>query len=173
MTQSVTYRNRPGTYWDLRRKGIRAREALDFARTRTAWLDTYGGSVRYQGHDETERHKDELVRLLVSPDDFTDQIGDFDCDCGRSPNPDTSDARIFPGLCPDQIAEIRRADALGVVGIVGQAYVGGEWETVDSVWGFIGDDWDQSGYDADIMRGAMARADHETAWLAFCIGAVA
>jgi hypothetical protein len=30
-----------------------------------------------------------------------------------------------------------------------------DWEEADSVWGFIGDDWKDSGYDTDMMRSAM------------------
>ena len=37
--------------------------------------------------------------------------------------------------------------------------LGGDWEHVDSIWGFIGDDWQDSGYDADIKSNAIARLD--------------
>ena len=35
----------------------------------------------------------------------------------------------------------------------------GAWRTVDSVGGFIGEDWRDSGYDTDLMREALREAD--------------
>ena len=41
---------------------------------------------------------------------------------------------------------------------------GAEWVEVDSCWGFIGDDWRDSGYDIDIMRATLdALAKHDAA----------
>jgi len=54
-------------------------------------------------------------------------------------------------LCAD---DAERANDEGVWGIVGQYRdpATDRWETADSVWGFIGDDWRGSGYDYDVKR---------------------
>ena len=45
----------------------------------------------------------------------------------------------------------------GCYGLVGEYLdpASGEWEQADAVWGFIGDDGDDSGYDTDIMRSTL------------------
>jgi DNA-binding Lrp family transcriptional regulator len=50
-----------------------------------------------------------------------------------------------------------RIEALGVWGIVSERYcaVCEHWTPVDSVWGFIGDDWKDSGYDTDVKLAAI------------------
>jgi len=80
------------------------------------------------------------VRLLAEPDDsadFADLIGD----------------------APESVvkSETKRADRDGVWGIVGQYLdpATGEWVTADSVWGFIGDDWQDSGYDYSVKRATL------------------
>ena len=40
----------------------------------------------------------------------------------------------------------------GVWGIVGEYFDGERWRHADSCFGFVGDDWKNSGYDTDIMR---------------------
>jgi len=37
----------------------------------------------------------------------------------------------------------------------GRLIMSSEWEEADATWGFIGDDWKDSGYDTDLMRSAM------------------
>jgi len=56
-----------------------------------------------------------------------------------------------------------RANREGCWGVVAKAY----GETVDSVWGFIGDDWKDSGYDVDLMRAALRAVEPTPAtWMA-------
>ena len=51
-------------------------------------------------------------------------------------------------------AEAKRAEQYGVWGIRGQYRdpATDRWITADSIWGFIGDDWQDSGYDYDVKR---------------------
>jgi hypothetical protein len=48
-----------------------------------------------------------------------------------------------------------RIERDGVVGVVGEYWNGDEWIDADSCWGFIGDDWRDSGYDTDILASAI------------------
>lgn len=61
--------------------------------------------------------------------------------------------------CPEREREriLDRADRDGVWGMVGRFRhpVTGEWEHADSVWGFVGDDWQDSGYDHDVRRSTL------------------
>jgi len=52
---------------------------------------------------------------------------------------------------------IDRCNRDGAWGIVGQYRLTdeSEWITVDSCWGFVGDDWENSGYDIDIMQATL------------------
>lgn len=78
-----------------------------------------------------------LVRIVVEPDDsFT--VDDYDPSIRRA------------------TAELVERE--GAWGIVSQARCSccGEWHAVESVWGFAGKSWSWSGYDADVMRAALA-----------------
>lgn len=54
-----------------------------------------------------------------------------------------------------------RAERDGVWGIVVEARnpYGGKWRQLDAVWGFIGDDWQDSGYDSDCKVTAVIYLD--------------
>jgi len=123
-------------YARLRRQGFSAHIALDYARTAVEW-------------DELEllsEWDDGTVRLFVEPDEYTTSIDDL------------------IGNAPESVAkaETERANRDGVWGIVGQyldpatRYDGRrEWVTADSVWGFSGDDWQDSGYDYSVKRATL------------------
>lgn len=81
-----------------------------------------------------EAEAEGLVAFEVIPDESAD-LSFLDQDC-------MEDVRE---------AEYSRADSCGTWGIV--ATVNGK--TVDSVWGFIGDDWKDSGYDTDVKAAAL------------------
>jgi hypothetical protein len=49
-------------------------------------------------------------------------------------------------------------DRDGVWGIVGEYFDGERWQHADSCFGFVGDDWKNSGYDTDIMRATLDEA---------------
>lgn len=55
----------------------------------------------------------------------------------------------------------QRVDREGVWGIVGKFRASSDdaWQDADSVWGFIGRDWQDSGYDDDVRRSVLAALD--------------
>lgn len=62
--------------------------------------------------------------------------------------------------CKHKCDEAQRIERNGVSGIVAQVRTAlGEWVDVDSCWGFVGDDWKDSGYDLDAMTAALDYLD--------------
>ena len=87
-----------------------------------------------------------LVRFRIEPDDYF-TVEDLEGDCY---NPS-----VNPDIDPDQLAEERnefvdRINREGVVGIIGEYRSNNGWEHADSCWGFVGNDYIDSGYDDDI-----------------------
>lgn len=67
---------------------------------------------------------------------------------------------------PHQLRELRRrVETDGIFGIISEHRCSccKSWIVADSVWGFIGDDWKDSGYDADLKRAALHQYTEE--WL--------
>lgn len=101
-------------------------------------------------YDET------LVKLDVVADydmDLDDLLGDL------------FDPKVNPDINPHVLErqrkeEIERIERDGVWGIVSKVKCPtcGEWNQADSVWGFIGDDWKESGYDLDVKAAALREA---------------
>lgn len=108
----------------------------------------------------SELEKLGLVRIRIEPD----YICDLEYLLGDGFKPE-----VCPEIDPEELekqkqAEIRQINNEGVWGIVGE-YLKPEcthckrkasWEHVDSIWGFIGDSWKNSGYDADIKAATIA-----------------
>ena len=122
------------------------RYAKESAKVHKAW-DALGGKFVYdasrRAHEESQ-----FVRLSIVPDDsgmsFEDLTGD------------TFNAEAHPDIPQERMdrerkEEMDRINREGVYGVVGEYWNGEEWEHVDSCWGFVGDDWKESGYDVDIM----------------------
>jgi hypothetical protein len=108
--------------------------------------------IRVQWADAEDKG---LVRLRVEPDEHCD-LGDL--------FGDTFDPRVNTGIKPERLerekqAEIDRINRDGVWGIIGEyrCPTCGKWTQADSCWGFVGDDWRESGYDLDIMATALER----------------
>ena len=120
-------------YHRLRVKGWQALTAFDAAKTRVAWHQS-----DMQG----------LVRLRVVPDECSD-MDNLKGDCF---NPKVNADIPASRLEREERAFEDRVDRLGVWGIVGEYFDGEEWQHADSVWGFVGEDWQDSGYDIDVMR---------------------
>lgn len=82
---------------------------------------------------------------------------DYDLDLSYLDQRDDDDSWLFP----DRQSEYDRAQNEGGWGIVGQFRCPrcGQWESADSVWGFIGDDWRGSGYDTDVWELTMDEYD--------------
>jgi hypothetical protein len=92
------------------------------------------------------------VRLIVVPDDCYD-IDNLKGDCYNPVvNPDIPAERLEA----EEREFEEKVGAEGVYGIVGQYKCPccGSWEDADAVWGFVGDDWSGSGYDADVIISA-------------------
>ncbi len=138
-------------YARRRKLGWRALEAWRAAGVLAAW--TYHGGHVCFGDGCHDCHEGAAVRFRVVPDEhmtWEDLKGD-----GYDPkaNPD-----IQPSTLERQEkAEIERCDNAGLWGIVSEAWTLAGWEDVDSIWGFIGSDWIDSGYDTDLMSSALQR----------------
>ena len=122
-------------YRRLRGLGFRPPIALDYARTARAWR-------------AAERAG--LVELIDAPDDsgyrWDDLVGDL---FNPRANPDIPAAKLER----EQREYRERVDRLGVTRIEGRYRLdpdSDKWELADLVGGFIGDDWRDSGYDADV-----------------------
>jgi len=91
-----------------------------------------------------------VVRFRVEPDqdvDLDDILGD------------AYDHKVNPGILPAVLDaqrrdEIERIERDGVWGIVAEYACPccGQWIVSDSCWGFVGDDWKNSGYDDDVKQ---------------------
>lgn len=155
-------------YRAARARGWRAEEALRRARVVAAW-DAAGGHVYDESYSEDAGPDDSVlcpgpVRLRVPWDEcfYDDSYLDTWDDV-----PARERERVRRELWD-------RIERDGVVGIVGERWDGAaeEWVTVDSVWGFVGDDWRWSGYDDDVMRATLAewrRVRDARAWAAACV----
>lgn len=70
----------------------------------------------------------------------------------------------YDGLTPSQRererkAFVERVRDEGATCLIGEYFDGDDWQHADSCWGFIGDDWKDSGYDVDIMRATLSAYD--------------
>lgn len=143
-------------YRKLRAKGWRAREAVHAARTVLAWDDT-GGFV-FDGDDCNAGNAPGesvycpgSVRLRVAWDDsctLEDLKGDM---FNRDVNPEIQESQ----MAREESEFEERVERDGVTGIIGEYWNGETWEHADSCWGFVGGDWQDSGYDTDIMRATL------------------
>ena len=62
--------------------------------------------------------------------------------------------------CKHKCDEAQRIERDGVTGIIAQVRTAlGKWIEVDSCWGFVDDDWRDSGYDLDAMEAALDYLD--------------
>lgn len=116
----------------------RALRAWESARDRALW-----DALEYLG----------LVRLEIRADDFA-TLRDLEGDTfNPSAHPDIPPSRILR----ERDAERERIEREGVWGIVAQyrTDADAEWEDAHSVWGFVGDDWQSSGYDDDARAQAI------------------
>lgn len=121
----------------------RASQALRNARIKLAWEAAGGVEVDEWEAERFEQPDCGHVRLFLAVD--SDPSSAFDGDFSER-----------------DLAELReRANRDGVCGVCAQFWDGSEWVHVDSVWGFIGNDWRGSGYDIDLMSAALeALASH-------------
>jgi uncharacterized protein YbbK (DUF523 family) len=83
-----------------------------------------------------------LVRLRVEPDMDYELVDD-----------DERYRRL-------QAARVEREGAWGIIAEA-RCPSCGAWHAVDSCWGFVGEDWQWSGYDTDLMRAALSAVQEE------------
>jgi len=125
-------------YREYRRKGWPPNWAIHQARTRVAWEKAEAEGV---------------VRMRVEPD----ECSNLDDLLGDVYNPDVN-TDIHPArLEREKEQEIQRINDYGVWGIIGEYKCPccGEWTNADSVWGFVDEDWRDSGYDSDVMASTL------------------
>lgn len=129
-----------------------AQGCLNCARVRIAWDARDGQTV-----DEFERGTDAQlgdVRLRIVADTDVD-VADLFGDCF---NPDVNTDIPRSKLEREEKAELERANRDGVWGVQAQWFDGQRWETTDSCYGFIGEDW-KGDYEIEAMESAMEAAD--------------
>lgn len=152
----MTKRNREliRIYLRERGKGTLALIALHYAKTRIEW-DRKNGQVI----GEFERLNDPKrgdVRLRI----VADESADLDNLFGDTFNPEANPDIPEPRLERERQAEIERVNRDGVWGVIGEFFDGEDWQHADSCFGFIGDDWKDSGYDSDIMASTLEQANN-------------
>lgn len=129
-----------------RAEGVRASIAFHNVRTRDAWR-----KAEWDEHSDPEIGD---VRLRVVPDDCVDLDNLF----GDTFNPKVNSDIPLARLERERQAEVDRVNRDGVWGVIGEYFDGEDWQHADSCFGFIGEDWKDSGYDVDIMNATMDAA---------------
>lgn len=138
-------------YQRERTRGFQATWALSNARTRLRWEQHE--VVEYSSGEPIDPKRGS-VRLRLVPDEtcsFEDLEGDY---FNPEANPDIPASRLQRDR-KDFIANVNRE---GVWGIIGEYFDGEQWQHADSCFGFVGDDWKNTGYDTDIMRATLDAA---------------
>lgn len=153
MTMKILYRRE-------RKIGWRAGQALRNARIRARWDELDGFVFDGDDYDKDDAPGETIyasgpIRLLIEPDRemYDDSYIDTWTDLRE-----TDRERIRSNLRD-------RINRDGAWNVVGEFWNGQEWECTDSCCGFVGDDWENSGYDTDIMS---ATIDAYEAHLALC-----
>jgi len=138
-------------YQRERARGFQAQWAFSNARTRMAWEKH---EVAEYSSGEPIDPKRGNVRLRVVPDEMC-SLEDLEGDCfNPKANPDIPASK----LQRDREEFIAKLNQEGVWGIIGEYFDGEVWQHADSCFGFVGDDWKNSGYDTDIMRATLDAA---------------
>ena len=138
-------------YQRERATGFPAKWALSNARTRMEW-EKHEVAKYSRGQPIDPQRGD--VRLRMVPDEMC-SLEDLEGDCFDSKaNPDISASKLHR----DREEFIAKVNREGVWGIIGEYFDGEAWKHADSCFGFVGDDWKNSGYDTDIMRATLDEA---------------
>ena len=137
-------------YVRLRRAGWTAENAWRAAKVNEKWEAAGGYTV--DGTDSVlvrSREDDAMVRAVILPDIDPD-LSWLDADNG----PILVDGKW---MSSEQYGDMIRARAMtdGVHVVITQYWDGETWQDADSCGGFIGEDWNDSGYDTDMMESAL------------------
>ena len=130
-----------------------AQGCLNCARIEMAWDARNGQTV-----DEFDRGTDAQmgdVRLRIVADSDIDLDNLF----GDTYNPDVNTDIPASRLEREREKEIERVNRDGVWGVQAQYFDGHRWETAESCYGFIGDDWKGASWEIEAMEYAMDSAD--------------
>lgn len=130
-----------------------------YKNNRKPYYSTYAGTGKHYEHqvkaiDALESARDKVkintlwsenensVRIRVEPDYDVD----LDFLLGDSYNPEVNPDIQPHVLKRQEKEEIDRINREGVYGIIGEykCHCCGNWQTADSVWGFVGDDWKEA-----------------------------
>lgn len=130
------------TYENLRRKGWATKAAWRRAKLLSVWQEAVASG---------------LVRLNIVADDSFDMENLKGDTFNRECNPEIQESR----MAREEKEFENRVESEGVWGIVGEwrLRTEDEWEQADACWGFVGDDWKESGYDYDIMKSTLDALD--------------
>ena len=123
-----------------------AQTALRHAKIRTVWAE----------HECVEHDEPEIgsVRLRIEPDDSMN-IEDLE---GDTFNPKVNSDIPRARLEREQKEFREKVNRDGVWGVIGEYWDGEEWQHADSCFGFVGDQWKDSGYDIHIMSSTLEQA---------------
>ena len=152
-------------YMRLRGKGYKALNAMRDARVKAEWRRLKGATIMVEDGKAFDSIWDEgdsceaQVRLVVMCDynwGWNDGM-DFDCEDRRCTHGKFGvDTDAF--VCNEHRSMAERIERDGMYGIKSEYRhpTTGEWIEADhGCWGFIGDDWKDSGYDVDAMSTAI------------------
>jgi len=138
-------------YQRERARGFQASWALSNALTRLEW-DKHEVAEYSSGEPIDPKRGNVRLRVVL---DETCSLDDLEGDCfNPKANPDIPASR----LQRDREQFIAKVNQEGVWGIIGEYFDGETWQHADSCFGFVGDDWKNSGYDTDIMRATLDKA---------------
>jgi len=111
-----------------------------------------GGRVGHNAEQALHAAKTELLFHSLEQVGMVklDVRDDYDADLSWL---DQTDDQMGGGFERQAKEQKQRAHDYGCYGIVGMYRINesDDWDEADSVWGFIDDDWKDSGYDIDVM----------------------
>lgn len=137
---------RQAYYRQQRAIGWPARQALSNAKTHEAWDELDGEIVNEFVSDEPGTVRLKIVaEQEIYDDSFIDTWDDSLTTVGYT----QMTKEQYRSWLHDKI------ERDGVWGMIGEFWNGQEWEHADSCFGFIGEEWRNSGYDSDIMQAAI------------------
>ena len=138
-------------YRTLRNKGWGVAQAARAAHTEAAWYDADGSTCYHSEKEDCVDCRDVAIRLVIVPDEIC-SIEDLEGDTyNPKANPDIPEER----LKRERAEFAARIEREGVWGLIAQCRGTHGWETVDSCFGFVGEDWRGSGYDIDLKSAAL------------------